>query len=575
MTEKKNTEDLRHLTDLVNKWNYEYYILNKSSVDDDIYDRKLAELENLEKELNFKFEDSPTLRIGPNIKTTDLKLIKRRHLMLSIDNVDNYEGLYKFDNRICKFVNEKQISYVCELKIDGLSVSVTYKNGSIYQISTRGNGFVGEDVTRNINMISDLPKKITEKNIEIRGEVYISKSEFERVNEELKEHDLKKLSNLRNAAAGSLRSLNLKNDWINRNLNFFPYQVIPRELFNSQFECLNFLKSEFKISKYELCSNIAEIKEFIEKIEKQRFSFDFAIDGVVIKVNDYKYYDKLGETNKFPRWSIAYKFRSKGLLTFIKNINSEISKNGKASYVAELEPINLDGSLIRYVTLYNYHFIKNNLINLNDKVLIKKSGDVVPQIIEVLKENGTTNFWIPSEDCSSCYWKLTWDEKSMYQICRNNNCPERVINYLTFCASRSCLNIKGLSKKVISRMYHLEFLKYPNDFYSLKNKADKLGDLFGCKLIQNILISIEKSRYQTVDKVISSLNIPLLSTVKAREIIKTFRDIDILIKCFKAKDYLNISNILGKKTFASFENFFNDSQNLKILKDLRDCLIII
>ncbi|CAG8556562.1 3678_t:CDS:10, partial [Racocetra persica] len=436
-----------------------YYVLNEPTVADKVYDQYFHELEQLERENNFTFPDSPTQKIG-FLGGKKLRLVTRPNPMLSLDSVDNYEDLLRFDERVKKILKtEAEIEYVCEWKIDGLSVSLLYRNSELTQISTRGNGMVGEDVTFNKELLKNVPFSLSQVNeCEVRGEICMKKAEFFRLNQELQKNHGKLLANPRNAASGSLRTLLPLQ---NRNLHFFAYQLFNDNLPN-QLSCLQQLeKLGFAVSPdYHRCQNIHEVAKFITSQQKKREALDFESDGVVVKVNDYKYYEKLGQTSRFP-----------------------LSRSGRITYVAEITPVNLRGSQINKATLHNYAFIRNLALNIGDEVVIKKAGDVIPQVSQV-------------------------------------NCPQKVINFLTHFASKIGLDIKGVSEKIIAKLYQKNLLQKPTDFYQLKNKEPELLQLEGFqkKMLSNIFRAVENSKKKPLASLLTALGIPLLSSVKAQKL---------------------------------------------------------
>lgn len=464
---------------LLEKWNYEYYILNQPSVEDAVYDKHLKELQELETQYNYILPNSPTQKTGHSA-SNKFRPVVRQTPMLSLDSVDNYEDLLKFAERVKKILKtEEEVEYICEWKIDGLSVSLVYQNYQLTQISTRGNGVIGEDITFNKGLIKNIPfslKKIA--NCEVRGEVYMKKEEFTRLNEELNKTGDKLLANPRNAASGSLRTLiHLQN----RKLHFFAYQLFNSDL-PSQLSCLQELeKLGFTVSPdYRVLKNIEKVGNFIKKQAKKREKLDFESDGIVVKVNDYSAYDKLGQTSRFPRWAIAYKFPASVATSQVKNIYVEVSRSGRITYVAEIEPTILQGSKISKVTLHNYAFIANLKLNVADEIVIKKAGDVIPQITQIIKLN-KSSVWLPPTSCPSCQSLLRWNSTGIYQVCENNNCPQKNVNYLAHFASKTGLDIKGISEKNIKKFYENSLLKSPVDFYQLYQKEKELLKLEGFK----------------------------------------------------------------------------------------------
>lgn len=578
MKKEKNLEiikiKMKEIISLLQKWDYEYYVLDNPTVEDFIYDSKFNELKKIENDSNFVLSESPTNKLNSDIyKESKFKLVKREKPMLSIDSVESIEGLFKFDKKIKKYLGkdkEELINYVCELKIDGLSASLIYKNNKLSQITTRGDGYSGEDVTFNKELISDIPLSpkfdSDQQEFEVRGEIYIKKNEFLQINKEMMNNGLKVLSNARNAAAGTLRTLIPSK---NRKLNFLAYQLFFPGI-KSQSECLEILeKKGFMISENRFCRGIDEVIKYLDEVEISRDQIKFSIDGVVIKLDSYKDHEILGTTNKFPRWSLAYKFTSRTAFTKIEKIITEVSKNGRISYVAVVAPVYIDGSKISKVSLHNFAFIEKKYINVGDEIWIKKAGDIIPQISEIVKK--TEDYWIPQKLCSSCSFTLIWNENNLNQICQNKDCFEKNINYLSFFISKIAMDIKGVSKATIEKLYRANLVKNPHELYDLKNKAEKLNEIEGFKekTIRNILSSIENSRYQEPFKVISSFSIPLLSSVKAKKFSSLFEDnYNNILDFVEKKDFSVIEKELGKKTTESISLFFSDFNNLENFKNI-------
>jgi len=559
---------MKKLINLLEKWNYEYYNLNQPSVKDNVYDEHLKELQTLEKEYNFIFSNSPTKRVGYPI-SNKFHPVQREIPMLSLDSVDNYENLLKFDKRVKRLLKtDQEIEYVCEWKIDGLSVSLIYQKHQLVQISTRGDSNVGEDVTFNKELIKNIPFFLSEiANCEVRGEVYMKKDEFFRLNKELEKNGNRLLANPRNAASGSLRTLVPLQ---NRSLHFFAYQLFNFKLDN-QLNCLKKLeKLGFAVSpSYQLCKNIEKTKEFIQKHEPKRENLDFESDGIVVKVNNYIFYQLLGQTSRFPRWAIAYKFPPSIATSQIKNIYMEVSRNGRITYVAEIEPVTLQGSKISKVTLHNYSFISNLKLNIGDQIIIKKAGDVIPQIIQIikLKEN---NSWTPPSVCPSCNSTLKWNSTNIYQICDNNYCAQRIINLLTHFASKSGLDIRGLSQKNIEKLYQNNFIKKPIDFFQLVQKKAELLKLEGFqkKSIDNILTSIENSKKKPLTNLLIALGIPLLSSVKAKKISNFYPNLVSIRTIIEKDEWEKVRELLGEETQKEMKNYFQSPENFQFLKEL-------
>ncbi|KLL03841.1 MAG: NAD-dependent DNA ligase LigA [Mycoplasmataceae bacterium RV_VA103A] len=560
---------MKELISLIEKWNYEYYILNQPSVEDEVYDKHWKELRELEAKYNYILPNSPTQKAGQTA-SPKFRPVARQNPMLSLDSVDNYENLLKFDERVKKILKtDQEIEYICEWKIDGLSVSLVYRNHQLTQISTRGSGIIGEDITFNKGLLKNVPLFLKEvANCEVRGEVYMKKEEFLRLNEELKKSGHKLLANPRNAAAGSLRTLVPLQ---NRNLHFFAYQLFNSNL-PSQLSCLQELeKLGFAVSPdYRLFRNIEEVENFIQQQEKKREFLEFESDGVVVKVNDYKYYEKLGQTSRFPRWAIAYKFPASLAVSQVQNIYVEVSRNGRITYVAEIIPVILQGSKISKVTLHNYAFIANLELNIGDEVVIKKSGDVIPQITKIIKLKDNAN-WQPPSHCPSCNSNLKWNSTNIYQLCENKECPQKVVNYLVHFASKRGLDIKGISTKNIQKLYENNLLNQPADFYRLYQKERQLLKLEGFrkKSVDNMLHSIENSKKRPLDNLLTALGIPLLSSVKAQKLTKFYPNLTSLLTAVKNEEWEKFREILGEETQKELKKYLSEPKNLSLLEEMK------
>ncbi|KLL03666.1 MAG: NAD-dependent DNA ligase [Mycoplasmataceae bacterium CE_OT135] len=580
MTISQSTlQKMQKLIQLLEKWNYEYNILNQPTVDDKIYDQTFQELKDLEEKHNVILPNSPTQKIGSKVKK---KFHPVDHLtpMLSLESTDNYEELARFDERVKKKIGLNQIDYLCEVKIDGLSASLHYQNGKLRRIVTRGDGWTGEDVSLNLPLIQNLPKnlpeKITEKTkmIEIRGEIYMKKEEFQRLNKELKKRKLPLLANPRNAAAGTLRTLILTQQ---RNLNFFAYQILGYDNdkiseINNQLNCLEKLANwNFEPSPYyRICQDLKEIQEYFQEIKKQRDDLEFEIDGVVVKVNNYEYYEKLGKTNRFPRWAFAYKFPASVALSEIKDIKVEITRSGRISYVAQITQVSLLGSKINKATLHNYGFIRELNLNIGDQVVVKKAGDIIPQVAQVIKMDGQSNCWAPPTNCPSCSTLLEWNEEKIYQYCPNEDCPERNIKSLALFASKQGMDIKGVSEAVIRKLHQANLLKNPADFYYLEQKKKELLKVEGLqrKSVNNLLSSIEQSKKKPFFCLITALGIPLLGSVKAHKLTSLYPNLVSFIQAIEKNELEPISKLLGTETQKEIVHYFQKPKNLGILKNI-------
>lgn len=454
---------------------------------------------------------------------------------------------------------------MCEWKIDGLSLSLLYQNSRLIKVSTRGDGYKGSDLTFNKYFIKNIPFVLPKAgNYEIRGEVFMSKKEFSLLNDRLRKKKEPILVSPRNAAAGTIQSLSPSAD---RSLFFFAYSLFGVSLV-SQEECLKELCSlGFSVSPYQLCSSLSEVQNFITQGFDLREKLDFSCDGIVVKLNDYELYSEVGQTSRFPYWAVAYKFPASTNYGLLKSIIVEVSRNGRISYVAEIDPIELLGSLIKKITLHNYSFIREKKINVGDEIVIKKVGDVIPQVVQVIKLTETGSFWVPPRFCPSCQSVLVWNESGIFQLCLDEDCAKKKIKYLAYFASKNGVDIKGVDEKIIERLYNVGFLKKPIDFYLLEEKKKEMLCLEGIKekTINNILLSVSNSLKQPFSCFLSALSIPLLSRIKSCQLSVFFSNIDKFIEGLVNGEWEKIERVVGKKTSQEIKFFWNNPKKREML----------
>ena len=444
---KSKIENLRNK---IEKANQEYYVLNKPSMSDYKYDELMNELIELEKKYpKYRKSSSPTNKVGALPKNKFSK-VKHKKSMLSLSNVFNLDDLYAYFKNI---QTNKDISYITEMKIDGLAISLVYKKGNLVQAATRGNGIVGEDVTENIKVITSIPKTLKRPvDIEVRGEVFMSKKAFKKLNEQRQNNKDELFANPRNAAAGSLRQLDVE-VVKRRNLDAFFYSIVdPEKHVSTQAEAIEYISSlglkvnnNFKVKK-----NLEQISDEITKYEKIREELDFEIDGIVVKVNEFNTYRSIGYTSKYPKWATAYKFQPEKGTTKVIDIKFQIGRTGVLTPVAVLEPIFLSGSKISRATLHNEDFIRNKDIRINDDVIIHKAGEIIPEVIEVdeTKRKDQKTFKM-IQNCPVCGSKLSKKKEEVDYFCLNTNCEARKINSIIHFCNRSAMNIEFLGQKVI------------------------------------------------------------------------------------------------------------------------------
>ena len=567
MIEKRIDELIKKL----NKANYEYYTLDTPSITDQEYDDMMDELIKLEtNNPNLVRSDSPTLKVGGEI-VSSFKKVTHNIPMMSLSDVFNIDEIKEFDERVRKVLSK--VSYVCELKIDGLSVSLKYEKGKLVCAATRGDGAVGEDITHNVRTIKNVPLSLNEDiDIEVRGEIYMPISSFNNLNDERKKLGQNMFANPRNAAAGSVRQLDSKVA-ASRNLSTFLYHLPNPEKYGitSQMEALGFIKKlGFTVNpNIKKIDDINEIEEYISNYASIRESLEYDIDGIVIKVNSLSDQKKLGFTAKVPRWAIAYKFPAKQVLTKLTNIEFCVGRTGKVTPRADLEPVRLAGSVVRSATLNNEDYIKSKDIRVKDIVSIRKAGDIIPEVVEVIKERRTGDE-LPFEmikECPICGSKLERNENEAAYYCLNKNCDARKIEGLIHFVSRDAMFIEGFGDAIVEDFYNFGYLKRITDFYYLKNKKQELQELegFGKKSIDNLLSSIEKSKNNSLERLIFGLGIKHVGKKKASIIAKYYDNMDNLIKA-TFDDLRNITDI-GDKIAKSIRDYF--LENIDLIEELK------
>ncbi len=559
---------MNELIELINKANYEYYIMDNPSITDQEYDRYMQELIKIEKlHPEWVKDDSPTKRVGGEVISQFKKIVHEKP-MLSLSNVFNEEEVRDFDEKIKK---EVVPNYVCELKIDGLSVSLLYENGKLVRGATRGDGVTGEDITHNVKTIKTVPLVINQPiDIEVRGEIYMSKKSFNQLNEKRKLTNQELLANPRNAAAGSVRQLDSKVA-ASRNLDCFIYHLPNPEDYNikTHYEALEFMKSlGFNVNpNIELVENVDEVLKYIDKWTKKRDELPYEIDGIVIKTNDIKQQQLLGFTSKYPKWATAYKFPALEVLTKLKDIKFTVGRTGQVTPNAVLEPVRLMGSVISRATLHNEDYVLAKHIKIGDIVSIRKAGDVIPEVVAVKKERRTGNEidFKMIENCPICHSILIKKDSAYY--CVNEKCDKKKIENLIHFVSRDAMYIEGFGDRIIEDFYNMGYLKDIDDFYNLKNYKEELKELegFGEKSINNLLESIEKSKENSLERLLFGLGIRYVGSKTSKILAKKYKNIDNLINA-KYEELLTTKDIGERIAQSVVEYFANDNGMIDKLK---------
>lgn len=569
---KKKIENLKQL---LTQWEYQYYVLNSPTVSDFEYDETLKQLIALEKQYPFLITpDSPTQRVGGKA-SSKLAKITHQTKMMSLANAFSFDELRKFDNNIKKECGLSKIEYCLEPKIDGLSVSLKYENGFLKTAATRGDGLIGEDITNNARTIKTLPIRISyEKPIEIRGEVFLTKKNFEKINAQISDID-KKFSNCRNAASGSLRQLDPKIT-AKRNLSLLVYQIIndnEQDKIEQQSKIIEFLKFlKFKVAReIKVCLGIEEVINQIQKFDSIKNNLDYPIDGIVIKVNQLSLYKALGETSKFPKWAIAYKFAPTIVVTKLKQIVATVGRTGRITYVAKLQPIELDGSIVSAATLHNAQYVVAKDIRVGDWVKVFKAGEIIPKIIGPVIEKRIEQLdkFIPFEKCPICGSKLEKIGDDVDQYCINNDCKAKSLQAIIHYVSRDCMNIEGLSIKIIEKFWDHNFLKSITDLYELKNKKMEIINAnlhIKDKMFDKLIAAIENSKKQNLNNLIFALGIRHVGSVIAKKLSQIYQNMFNLMKA--DFEQLMMTKDVGETIAKSIVNFFANTNNLKLINKL-------
>lgn len=561
------------LVNIINEASIKYYVHDNPSITDQEYDDYYSELVKLEEKYpNLKRSDSPTLRVGGKV-VDKFEKVTHETPMLSFDDIFNEDEIVLFDERIKKTC--PNAIYTLEPKMDGLSGSLLYENGVLKRAATRGDGIIGENITHNVETIKSVPLKLNKKlDIEVRGEIYMSKASFEKCNKEREEKGDNLFANPRNAAAGSVRQLDSKIA-AKRNLDFMAYFIPNPDKYGikTQSEALEFLKELGFKTNYKLnglAKDVNDIINYIDDLGSKRPNLPFEIDGVVLKVNSLEDEAKLGFTERVPRWGIAYKFPAEEVLTTLKEIKFTVGRTGKITPNALFSPVHVAGSVISKATLHNEDYCLDKDVRIGDVISIRKAGDVIPEVVEVKKERRTGKE-IPFkmiENCPMCESKLVKEDANYF--CKNDLCPARKMEGLIHFASRNTMNIDGLGERIIEDFYNMGFIKSISDIYLLSNHKEDLIELegFGEKSVNNLLISIENSKNNSLEKVIFALGIRHVGKKTAKILAKRYKNIDNIINA-NIDELTNINDI-GEIIAKSVRLYFDDPINLKLIENLKN-----
>ena len=568
-------ERLEELKKLIWEHDYNYYVLDDPQISDYAYDllmQELLEIENAHPELITA--DSPSQRVGGKA-VDEFPSFTHRTPLLSLGNSYGEEDLREFDRRVKSDLGVDKVEYAVEYKIDGLSIALSYQNGILVTGATRGDGYVGEDVTNNIKTVKNIPLKLRlpAEIMEARGEVYLPRASFERLNKIREENGEPLLANPRNAAAGSIRQLDPKIA-AERDLRAIIYNILyleGAEMPPTQSECLNYLKEQgFTASAPLVSDDIDEIVEYCKSQGEKRHELDYDIDGMVIKVNSLAYQKRLGFRAKNPRWAIAYKFPPEQVKTKLEDILVQVGRTGVVTPVAQLTAVTVAGSVVSRATLHNEDYIKQKDIKIGDTVIIEKAGEVIPAVVEVdkSKRNGCEREFVFPENCPECGTPLVRLEGEAAIRCPNNiHCPAQVREGIIHFVSRDGMNVDGLGPAVINQLYHAQLIKDAADLYYLTKEQLLSLERMGEKSADNLLKSLEKSKNCSLAALIFSLGIPLVGLTVAKTLAKTFGSIDKLSKT--PYEELVAIDAIGAKIAQSVTDYFTAERNQEFLKRLK------
>ena len=575
-------KEIKRLREEIERYNYYYYSKNESLISDVEYDKLLKNLEKLEKENpQFANELSPSVNVGSSLKDTKFEKVTHKSPMLSLSNSYNIGDIEDFMKRAEKIILQERsgktkIDYVLEVKLDGLSISVTYEKGKLVKAVTRGDGIIGEDVTENVMQIKSVPKFLKENiDIEVRGEIVLPISKFHELNKKRMEEGEEIFANPRNAASGTLRQIDAE-IVKERGVDCYFYFIVDSEKYNlsTHKEALEYIeKLGLKTT------GIGEVVESAEELEKriefwgtEREKLDYETDGMVIKVNSLELWNILGSTTKSPRWAIAYKFPAKQVSTKLLDITWQVGRTGKVTPVAELEEVEVSGSRVKRASLHNFDEIERKDIRIGDRVIIEKAAEIIPQVVKSIKEvrTGEEKIVVPPVNCPICNSVLEKEEGLVDLKCVNKHCMGKVQGKIEYFVSRDGMNIIGLGERIIERFLELGFIKDITDIYNLKNFRQDITGLekMGEKSVENLLNSIEESKKRDYSKTLYALGMPYVGKFLGNLLAEKSKNIETLMEMTE-EELLMIDGV-GEKVAKSVYSFMRDPVNIEIIEKLKN-----
>ena len=586
MVTKETKDKIESLRKKLHRWNYAYYVLDNPEVDDAVYDASMRELLELEKKYpELITKDSPSQRVGSE-PVSDFKKVTHKISLYSLDNAVNFDELEDWQEKILRILgvkeDESQIDYVCEMKIDGLAVALRYEDGILTLGATRGDGDVGEDITRNIRTIRSVPLILNNpiKDIlEVRGEVYMPVSSFEKLNNSQREKNEKIFANPRNAASGSVRQYDSKIT-ASRDLDIFTYAAylenrglnVPK----THWETLQLLKDfGFKINKTsKLCHGLKEVKDFCNKWDEKKHELPYAIDGVVVKVNDLSLHQELGFTAKSPRWAIAYKYPPEEAKTKILSIVCDIGRTGALTPVANLEPVLLAGTVVKRASLHNQDIVDKLDVRIGDTITVRKAGEIIPEVVSVDKEkrnHRNPHYKLPNK-CPICNSSVEKEEEESAVRCVNYSCPAQVQRRIEHWCSRDAMDIDGVGESIIEQLLKAKLIKDPIDLYFVEQKEIEELERMAEKSASNAISSIQKSKNRSLDRLVYALGIRHVGKTIAELLTTRFNSIEELSKA--TIDELTSIDGIGKKIAESIVDYFQNNLSKEITSKIKKAGIV-
>lgn len=573
MDRKEANKRIQELREQINEHNHRYYVLDRPTISDQEYDRMLQKLIRLEEQFpDLVTPDSPTQRVGGE-PLSHFEKVQHTIPMLSLGNAFTFEDLQEFDQRIGRLTGREGINYVCELKIDGLAVSIRYEDGVMVRGATRGDGTTGENITQNLKTIRSLPLRLQEPvTLEVRGEAFMPKKEFQRINQQKEQLGESLFANPRNAAAGSLRQLDPKLA-AERALDIFLYgigEIHGQSFPDTHTESLDLLERlGLKVNPERVTvKGIDDVMDFVNYWRENRMELGYEIDGVVIKVDDLALRDELGSTAKSPRWAIAYKFPAEESVTVLRDIEINVGRTGAVTPTAVLDPVTLAGTTVKRASLHNEDIIREKEVMLGDHVVVKKAGDIIPEVVEVIKEHRTGNekpYAMPTE-CPECGSRLVRLEEEVALRCINPQCPAQTREGIIHFVSRGAMNIEGLGEKVVTQLFNAGLVRGPADLYDLQEDDLLPLERMGKKSVENLLSAIEESKQNSVEKLIFGLGIRFVGSKGAKILARHFDDIHQVMEA--DREELEAIDEIGPKMAESIVTYFDKPEVKETIRRL-------